>query len=149
MKASDIMTKYVYTLKPDDPAQMFADMICRLGVAGAPVVDDDDRLVGIVSEKDLLKKMFPSYGTFLQSPGESMDFEKMEENCESMGHFTVRDIMTANVITAPPETPVLKLASTMILKRVRRIPIVDGGKLVGLVSQGDVHRAVFRCRLGE
>jgi CBS domain-containing protein len=62
-----------------------------------------------------------------------------------MHNVRVKEIMIGNVITATPDTPILKLGSIMLLERVRRIPIVSGKKLVGIVSQGEVHRAAFKC----
>ena len=144
MKVSEIMKTDVYSVKPDDPLTKVASIICGKKVSGVSVVNDDGELVGIISEKDLLRAMYPSYEEFHEYPIHQMDFEKMEERYEDISKKKVEECMTKNVITVPPDTPILKLASLMIRQRIRRVPIVDGGKLVGIVSQGDIHQAIFR-----
>lgn len=148
MKAKNVMTTLVHTVKPDDKVGKAVYLICRHNIAGLPVVNDQNKVVGVVSEKDILKAMYPSYGEFYEDPISAMDFEKMEENFKDVNGLLIKDIMTSPPITAGPETPILKVGSLMILKRIRRVPIVDDeGKLLGIVSEGDVHRAVFKCYL--
>ncbi len=149
MKVSDIMTKRVLTAKKDDPIKEVAKLIYENRISGIPIVDNENRLVGIVSEKDILKSMYPSYDEFFEDPLPNMDFERMEERYKDAGNHQVKEIMTSNVLTLPPDTPILKAASTMILKRVRRIPIIESGKLVGIISQGDIHQAIFQKELGK
>lgn len=146
MKAKDIMNENVYVVRPDDSVKQAAELICRHSIAGVPVVNDIGELIGIVSEKDLIHAMYPDYGEFNWSTIKNMDFEEIENNYHDMHNVKVKEIMIGNVITATPDTPILKLGSVMLLERVRRIPIVIGNKLVGIVSQGDVHRAAFKCQ---
>jgi CBS domain-containing protein len=142
MKARDVMTKQVYTVRPSDSAKKAADLICRHQIAGLPVIDENNKVVGVVSEKDILKKIYPSYDEFHRDPIGSMNFEEMEKNFQDVNGLKVKDIMATPPITAPPDMPILKIGSMMILKRIRRVPIVDGqGKLLGIVSQGDIHRS--------
>lgn len=144
MKVREIMKTDVYSVKPDDPLTNVAAIICGKKVSGVSVVDESGKLVGIISEKDLLKAMYPSYEEFWEYPVYQMDFEEMEIRVEDMSRRKVKEIMTTPVITVPSDTPILKVASLMIRRRIRRVPVVDGDKLVGIVSQGDIHQAIFR-----
>lgn len=144
MKISEIMKKKVLTVAPNDPIRKVAALICENHISGIPVVDNEERLVGIVSEKDVLKAMYPTYEEFFDDPLTNMNFERMEDRYKDVGSHPVKEIMTPNVVTLPPDTPILKAASTMILRRIRRIPVVHDGKLVGIVSQGDIHQAMFK-----
>lgn len=148
MKVEEVMTKDVYTVKPDDLASKAVALICKHNIAGLPVVDEENKVVGVVSEKDLLSKMYPGYDEFQRDPVGSMDFENMELNYYDVSKLKIKEVMSSPPITALPDTPILKIGSMMILNKIRRIPIVDkAGKLLGIVSQGDIHRTVFHCYL--
>lgn len=144
MKARDIMTTKVHTVGPRDSLMKVASLIVLHRIAGIPVVSDGDELMGIISEKDVLKAVYPSAVEFQEEPLTNMDFVEMEKRYCDVGRSTAEDIMTRNVITATVEIPVLELASLMLRKRIRRVPIVEGNKLLGIISLGDVHRALFR-----
>jgi CBS domain-containing protein len=143
------MSRELITVSPSDPILRVAALICQKRISGIPVLDEDGQLTGIVSEKDVLKAMYPSYDEFFEDPLTNMDFERMEERFEDVKKRPVKNIMTPHVITLSPDTPILKAASTMILRRIRRIPVVAGGKLVGIVSQGDIHQALFKRVAGS
>lgn len=144
MKISEIMKKDVFTVTPDDLIKKVALLIYRHHISGIPVVDNEECLAGIISEKDVLKAMYPTYEEFFEDPLTNMDFERMEDRYKDVGSHPVKEIMTTKVITLPPDTPIVKAASTMILRRIRRIPVVHDGKLVGIVSQGDIHQTMFK-----
>ncbi len=148
MKAKDVMTKLVYTVKPEEKVGNAVYYICRYKFAGLPVVNEENKVVGVVSEKDILKAMYPTYEEFYINPLQAMDFEEMEQNYQEVNNLKVKEIMSSPAITATLETPLLKIGSLMILKKIRRVPIVsEDEKLVGIISQGDIHRAVFHCYL--
>ena len=142
MKVAEIMTREVLTVTSDTPLAKVTSLICLHQFSGMPVVDGD-RVVGIVSEKDILKALYPTYTEFYDDPVRSRDFEEMETRYRDMSQRPVEEVMTHNVIVVSPDEPILKAASTMILKKVRRLPVVEGDRLVGIVSQGDIHRAIF------
>ena len=144
MLVKQIMQVNVQTVSPDDPVAKVARMIMLHRIAGIPVVDERGRVVGIISEQDILKAMFPSYSEFIESSMSHRDFEDMEDRYLDVSKKKVRDLMKSPVFSIGPDTPVLKAASMMIIKRIRRIPVMDGDRLVGIVSQGDVHKAFFQ-----
>jgi CBS domain-containing protein len=136
LEARDIMIRKVHTVRPTDPLWKVIDTICRKKVSGVPVVDAKGNLVGLISERDILYAM---------QPGPAGAAGKGLRNVDGL---LARDVMVVKVITGTPGTEALRLASIMALRKIRRIPIVDGGKLVGIVSHGDVYRAIFGATRG-
>ena len=147
MRVKDIMTINPKTVKPDTPVKEAAMMMVMAHISGTPVVDDDNNLVGILSEKDILQHMFPDLNETMNDT--KPDFEEMERNYKSTIHMTVKDLMISNVATVTPDMPCLKAASMMWLRKFRRIPVAENGKLVGIVSIGDVHRAIFKSSMED
>lgn len=139
--AKDIMTRRVHTVRPTDPLREVIDVICRHRVGGVPVVDGKGLLVGLISERDILLAMHPGTADEGKSPR-----RRSAPGLKDLNALLARDVMVTQVITAPPETEFLRLASIMTLKKIRRIPIVVERKLVGIVSHGDVYRAIFGTR---
>lgn len=145
LEARDIMTRKVHTVSPADPIRKVIDTICTHKVSGVPVVDGKGQLVGLVSERDILYAMHPGSG---RSPGKRSAGAKTKGEGNIDG-LLARDVMVVKVITGTPATDALRLASVMALRKIRRIPIVEGKKLVGIVSHGDVCRAIFGRKGGE
>ncbi|HID48276.1 MAG TPA: CBS domain-containing protein [Chromatiales bacterium] len=146
MIVEEIMNTRLKTAKVDDMIKDVSTLMCLNKISGVPVVNDDDELIGILSEKDILHCMFPeAHELFLNE--ERPDYEQMEQDFKGTLNKKVGDLMTRAVSTVTPDMPVMKAASLMWLKKIRRIPVVRDGKLVGIVSIGDVHRALFQEHL--
>ena len=146
MLVKDIMTTAVKTASPADPVRDIATIMCFNKISGLPVVDGAGSLVGMISEKDILHAMFPKLQDFIANPS-TPDFERLEREHRDVVSLRVADLMTAIVYTAEPDMPVLKAASIMFRNRIRRIPVSQGGRLLGIISIGDVHKAMFRKNL--
>ena len=142
MQVKEIMTASPKTVTPDTPIKDVATMMLIERISGAPVVDEENNIVGIISEKDILMHMFPTLDELMNES--RPDFEEMENNYQSTMTLTVEDLMSSNVATVTSDMPCLKAASMMWLRKFRRIPVADNGKLVGIISIGDVHRAIFK-----
>ncbi|MGH7378395.1 MAG: CBS domain-containing protein [Candidatus Methylomirabilales bacterium] len=106
-----------------------------------PVVDRRGRLVGLVSERDVLEAMYPNRP---ELRSEKRGKRRVHRQIRDIRRLPVRDVMIREVVTAPPDADPLRLASLLAIRRIRRIPIVEDGKLVGIVSQGDVYQAIFQ-----
>ena len=122
MLARDIMAKEVVTVRVEDSAADLTDLFQRAHVHGAPVVDGEGNLVGMVSQEDILIGGMSSSG--------------------EQGSASVREIMTAPAISAAEHTPVSELCRLMWRLRIHHIPIVRDGKVVGMVSSLDICRAI-------
>jgi len=143
MKVGEIMHAQVLTLSPEDPLERAMRLICNHHISGLPVVNTMGQVVGILSEKDILQRMYPSFQELVEDPLRSRDFEDMEERYLDICGVRVAEVMTHRVFTVTPDTPLLKAASLMLRQRVRRLPVVDAGRLVGIISLGDIHQAIF------
>ncbi len=144
MFVKDIMTTMITTLTPEDSVKKAAYYICLRKISGIPVVNEDDKLVGMLSEKDILRAIYPSYQEYYDNPLEFRVFSDLSSRYNTTANLKVKDIYTKEVITVESETPVLKALSLMIARRIRRLPVLDiAGNLVGIVSQGDIHQALF------
>lgn len=142
MQVKEIMTPNPKTVSPDMLVKDVATMMLIERISGAPVVDEDNNIVGIISEKDILIHMFPTLDELMNES--RPDFEALENNYQNTMTLTVKDLMSGNVSTVSSDIPCLKAASMMWIRKIRRIPVADNGKLVGIISIGDVHRAIFK-----
>ena len=147
MIVKDIMTTSVKAASPDTSIKEIASIMCFNKISGVPVVDENEKLVGILSEKDILHCMFPDMKEIMGDGGGAMDYEKLEGNYQDVMNKKVSDLMTSTVATVAADIPVLKAASMMWLKKIRRIPVTEGDKLIGIISIGDVHKAIFQDNL--
>lgn len=145
MQVKDIMTANTKTVSPDMLIKDVATMMLIERISGAPVIDDDNNIVGIISEKDILIHMFPTLDELMNEL--RPDFEDLENNYQNTMPLTVKELMSDNVATVSSDIPCLKAASMMWMRKIRRIPVADDGKLVGIISIGDVHRAIFKNSL--
>jgi CBS domain-containing protein len=143
--ASEIMTSTIHSVRPGDPVRKVVGLLCKHRISGVPVVDGKGRLAGLISERDVLQAMYPDRPELRQrragKPGGRGERE--------IGSIASSEIMVSEVITAAPDTDILRLASLMAVNKIRRIPIVEEGRLVGIVSQGDVYRAIFERGGGD
>ncbi len=148
MLVKEIMTSAVRTARPDDMVKDIASVMCLNRISGLPVVDDHGLIIGVISEKDILYGMFPDLQEYMESPV-SVDFIALEHQYKDVLHMKVSEIMSKKVTTVDPDMPVLKAASIMFRRRIRRIPVSRDDKLLGIVSMGDVHKAIFQANIAH
>lgn len=144
MKVREIMTRDVLTARPDTPVHRIAQLMRDRNVGGIPVVDDTGRIVGIVSELDLIVR-----NTRLDPPA---FFQLLDGRIplESPAHYQQRlrhmlgtqasDVMTEEVVVTSPDIELEDLAALMVKQGVNPIPVVEDGKLVGIISRYDIVR---------
>src|SRR5947209_7685270 len=147
MRAMDVMTTNVITVSPDTSVQEVAKILSERGISGVPVVDAQNRLVGIVSEGDLLHRV--EMGTdrktgrrrswWLDTVGS--DEELARAYVKSHGR-TARDVMTREVTSVSETAELAEIANLLETKRIKRVPVVRDGKLVGIVSRANLVRAL-------
>ena len=148
MRVRDVMSTGVVTAKRTDTVRSVVVKMLTRRCGAIPIVEDDDRLVGIVTLRDVMLPMYPNYGDYIHDNVHSRDFLEMERNYEEVLAKKAEEIMSRNPLVVTPETPILEAASYMGLKHLRRIPVVENGRLVGMVSIGDIHRGLFFARGG-
>jgi CBS domain-containing protein len=146
MIAADIMRKHVITIRDTDTLQELTRLLLDNKITGAPVLDKDGRLVGVVSQTDLVRRSRED-----GEPRQPAAFHRGETDqwlgskgfeVETPEYARVRDVMTPAVPSADASTPVEELARCMAAKHIHRLVITRGGKLAGIVTSIDIMRAV-------
>jgi CBS domain-containing protein len=146
--AKNIMISDVVTVTPDTSIGELSKVLLKNKVSGVPVVDDEGRLVGIVSEADIIrdniKVQFPFYFDPLMVSALVVDFEKYSEDIKDYLNTKVETIMNHRVKTAGPSTPVSEIADIMVSNKVNRIPVVDDNKkVVGIITRADIIKSMI------
>ena len=149
MKARDVMVSPVITVKPSSSVREVAKIFLERRISAAPVVDDQGKLVGIVSEGDLLHRAeagterHRSWWLQLFTAEETLATEYVKAHARK-----VLDVMTRDVITAGPNTPLHEIAALLEQNSIKRVPIVKDGQLIGIVSRANLIQAVASAREG-
>ena len=147
MRAMDVMTTNVITVEPDTAVQELATLLSDRGISGVPVLDRDNRLVGVVSEGDLLHRA--ETGTERRTQRRrsrwldnfASDQEAARDYVKAHGR-TVREIMTRDVISVSDTTELADIATLLETRRIRRVPVVRDGQLIGIISRANLVRAL-------
>src|SRR5215471_12390610 len=143
MRAMDVMTTAVVTVGPDTAVQDLAKLLSESGISGVSVVDNG-HLVGIVSEGDLMRRA--ETGTERRTARRrwrwfDAGLEEARDYVKSHGR-TVRDILTREVISVGEEADLAEVATLMETKRIKRLPVLRDGRLVGIISRANLVRAL-------
>jgi len=146
LTAGDIMTKAIHTIHRDAEIKTLAKMFVDHNVNAMPVVDDDGGLVGIVTQTDLVEQDKPlhiptvislfDWVLYLESP------KKFTEEVRKVTARKVGEICTRDVVTCTPDTPVPTVASLMVDNKAHLIPVIDEGRMVGVVARLDIIRSM-------
>lgn len=126
---SDYMSTKLITFRPEQHMDEVIDALLKHKISGGPVVNDENELVGVISEGDCMKEVVR--GKYNNMPSLN---------------GVVAEHMTSNVVSIPPETNIFDAAKMFLDKRIRRFPVVNRGKLVGQISQKDIMRAVHNMQ---
>jgi len=150
MRAMDVMTTDVITVDPDMTVQGLASLLAERGISGAPVVDTHGKLVGVISEGDLLHRA--EIGTAHRHRDRRRSWwldhfasDLAREYVKSHGR-TVKDIMTHDVVSVTEDTDLADVAALLEAKRIKRVPVMRGGEVVGIISRANIVRAVGATR---
>jgi CBS domain-containing protein len=146
MQAQDIMVRGVISVGPDMPVRAAANAMVSNGVSALPVVGIDAKLVGIVSEGDLIRRVETDTGRerswwlemFVSTDALAKEFVKSHAR-------NVADVMTRDVITAAPNASLREIANLMEKHGIKRVPIVENEKVVGIVSRANLLQALASC----
>jgi CBS domain-containing protein len=143
MKAADVMVSAVISVRPTARVEEVARILLANHISAVPVIDEEGELLGIVSEGDLMRR--PEAGTERRRSWwlEHLTGKQIlaSEYVKSHSH-KISDVMTRSVITATPDTPLGDIATLLERNRIKRVPIVQNGKVVGIVSRANLLQAL-------
>lgn len=138
------MTKNVISVRPDDTIEQAAGLMYLNHLSGLPVLDSEDRLVGILTEADLVKKekavdlplVFTLLGNlmYLDNP---LNGDEIEKQLKEITAVKVSELMSRAVVSVSPDTALEEVASLSLSKKANPIPVVETGKVVGIISRAD------------
>ena len=149
MLVSEIMTRSPRTVHPETRLQEVASIMCLYRIPALPVVDADGKLVGNISEMDLLKNLLPTTEDIMSGEA-AAEVGRMQKNYSTSMQKQVGEFMTRNPIHVTPDMHVLRATAKMTSHRFRRIPVAEAdGTLVGVMSLGDVHKAIFQAHVSR
>ncbi|MBI4050704.1 MAG: CBS domain-containing protein [Candidatus Doudnabacteria bacterium] len=148
-KVKDIMTKNVITCSPDTSVKDAARLMFLNGLTGLPVLDQNDKLVGIVTDADLIKVegrlhlpvTFAFLGSlvYLDNP---LNGDEIEKQLEKLVATKVRDLMTDKVLSIGPDASIEDLADLFLRKKINPVPVIEKDKLMGIISRADIVKLI-------
>lgn len=145
MKVSDVMTRTPVAVRADATLEEAARIMVGAQVSGLPVIDDEGALIGILSEGDLLRR------AELETAGQPVTWlsaflapKRAARDYVRTHSLRVREIMTSRVVSTSPDRPLAEVVGIMESRHVKRLPVMQDGKLVGIVSRADLLRALAR-----
>jgi CBS domain-containing protein len=144
MKASDIMTSPVITVEPQTPVRTIVARLLKHRISAVPVVEDG-RLVGLISEADLLHRH--EIGTDRNAPPDRWWLQLFSADRSIPDYIKshagrARDIMTREIVSVARDTPVAEIATLLEARGIKRVPVLEAGQLVGIVSRADLIHAL-------
>ena len=149
VKVSEVMRREVATVHPDSPITQVVELLLDKDYTAVPVVDNDGKVVGMVSDNDLLTRGGMKVTISLKRATDLDYVRELHESLESPNR-TVSEVMTTGVVTVPPDMILGRAARLMVEKHLKRLPVVDGnGKLVGILGRLDVLNTIAAVHLPE
>jgi CBS domain-containing protein len=139
LTARDLMSTEVITVSPKATVVEAARLMLDHRVSGLPVVNDKGKLVGVISEGDLLRRA--EMGTEAGAPGSFFSLELAHQFLKEYGRY-VEDVMTPGVASVVENTPLPEIAGLLHLMHLKRVPVTSHGTVVGVVSRADVLRVL-------
>lgn len=154
MLAKDIMVREVVTLSPDDTIAHATTKFAEHDISGCPVCDEENVVVGMLSEADILSHLKTQYKSLkMRYPPEIMfgiSFEEEKRDKEIAQAFKeidtlkVKDLMSRNVFFVTASDSVQKIVRLMVRNKINRVPVIEEGKLVGIITRGDVIDGIYK-----
>ena len=142
LKAKDIMTKEVITVSPETEVTQAAKLLLEHHLNGLPVVDKEGNLKGIICQEDLIVQQqqipMPSFFTLLDGLIPLKSYKSLEKEVAKIAATTVANAMTSDPVTIHPETELENIATLMVKHNTHTLPVLDQGKLVGIIGKEDV-----------
>jgi CBS domain-containing protein len=137
MKVEDIMNRHPITVGPEATLRDVAQIMLRFHLNDV-LVAEGDTLLGIITYKDIFRKILPDYSDVTEHATQWTDPDAIEDRLIAVARIPARDFMTTRVHTVSPKTSAIHAGSLMNVRQVKQLPVVEDGRLVGIVSYTDI-----------
>jgi CBS domain-containing protein len=146
-KVADVMTRDVITVTPETPLRELASMLSEKHINGVPVVDDKGNVLGVVCESDLVNQNkplhIPTVFVILDSVIPMENPWRLQKEFKRLAATTVGDIYSRPAVSVEPDTDLSEVARIMSERRLYTLPVIEGGKLVGVLGKADIIRSLM------
>lgn len=146
MLVKDVMTTAVVTLSPDNSIRHAAKLMSDQQVSGLPVIDDEGRLAGVISEGDLIRRTELSSGAFALNANMELGADDRANAFVKRCAWRVGDVMTPDPVTIDEDASLSRVAELMQDRNIKRIPVLRAGKLIGIVSRADLLQVIYSAK---
>lgn len=140
----DVMRHRVITVTPHDSLRDVANLMFRHRLSALAVVEKDGKLKGVITDRDMIQAALPDYKALISNLNYSMDVEPFEELLKQEDKIKVAQLYSDEFEVTTPETRIVEVAAMMIFKDVRRVFVVSGGQLVGVLLRKDIVNMIIR-----
>jgi CBS domain-containing protein len=147
MKIKEVMVKKIITIRKEQTLIEAAQVLVKNNISGAPVVDKQGKLVGMLSEKDLFRALYPDVRDILKDVRLWLGKEKIKHRVDAKRGILVEKLMIKKIISIDPDAEILEAGSIMLTTKIHRLPVVKNKKLIGIVSRPDIFRNLLKADL--
>lgn len=144
MKVREVMETKPVSIRDDATYEEAVKLLDERKITGCPVVNSEGGLVGIVSYKDLMRVLFPYYDSYYKSPEIYTDFDQRELKASEIGAHKISTFMSTNLHTIGPDASILQAGGIMLAHNIHRLPVMENGALIGIVTQTRILREIFK-----
>ncbi|MDF1546155.1 MAG: CBS domain-containing protein, partial [bacterium] len=144
LMVKDVMRHNVAAVTPDDTLKEVANEMFRNRLSALAVVDSNNKLLGVISDRDLIRAALPDYKSLISNLNYSMDVEPFEELLKQEDKIKVSQLFRDDFEVTTPETRIVEVAAMMIFKDIRRVFVTDKENLVGVLLRKDIVNMVIR-----
>ena len=147
MKVSELMDKNFITIPKGTTYEDVFKIFIEHKIGGAPVVDENNRVIGYVSEKDLFRILFPFYTSYYNTPELYTDYEDRESKASEIKDHKVELFMNRDITIMDPDDSVMKAGALTLAKNVSSMPVVKDGVLLGVIKRKDIYQTILKKQL--
>jgi len=143
VQAQDVMRSEVQSVSETTTLRELSRAFRRYGVTSIPVINEKNKLVGVVNEADLLRAMLPNYAELQDNLQYMQDFEYLEDRANEVENLPVKDIMVRGTISVDKKAPLMRVIALFLLKSYSHIPVVEKDEIIGVVTRTDICELMF------
>jgi len=140
MLVRDVMIRRVVSVSPTEPFPEIVKVLVKKKISGVVVLNAKRKVVGVISEKDLFHKLFPSQKRFYKDLEYYMNYKNIEKDIPKLLKLKAKDLMSKRIIAIGPDEHILKACSLFLIHNIRRLPVIESGRLVGIVTISSIYR---------